>query len=219
MKKVLLSFIICFLISLNIFSQTKKVKFVNPQVKSVNVEYYVLKSDEKIKEGTYKKISKGTVITSGEYHNNERVGIWKVYDYKGEVDVEINYTNGTITYPKYDKDLKKVGLINDKIIPNDNRPVINLIGGKELGLNYMHLLRYPGDAREANIMGKVVIAITVDEKGEIKGYKVNKSVFKSIDEEALRVIKLIDFEFLAAYKSGKPVEAEILLPIFFQLAQ
>ncbi len=219
MKKVLLSISLSLVISLNVFSQTKKVKFINPLVKSVKIEYYVLKANEGIKEGPYQRTSRGTVSTTGEYHNNEPSGLWKVYDYNGETNIEIDYVAGTIKYPKYNGNLDKVGLIDDQIVPAGDRPVMNLLGGKELVTNYGHLLRYPADARDNNIMGKVVVAIDVDESGEIKGYRINRSVYRSIDEEAIRVVKLIDFEFLPAYKDGKPVKGEILIPISFQLAQ
>jgi hypothetical protein len=57
----------------------------------------------------------------------------------------------------------------------------------------------------------------VNTEGKIIDYSVYKSVDKSLDDEALRVARMIPLELLPAYKNGVPVDSEIKVPVKFRL--
>ena len=85
----------------------------------------------------------------------------------------------------------------------------------------MHFLadnvRYPQNAVEMGISGRVYLSFVVDEAGGIICLEIAKSSGeKELDEEAKRVTKLIS-EFKPAMKNGVAVKSIYMLPISFLL--
>lgn len=81
-------------------------------------------------------------------------------------------------------------------------------------------LRYPSEARRMGVQGTVVIALLVDETGNIKETEIANSAFvnSSLAKEALRVIKLFKGKFIPAKNiNGEAVEIWFNLPIRFKL--
>lgn len=215
MNKSFLTICILFLIYESGFSQTKHIRIKNENLKNTYEDICVLKSNEKLKDGNYKKVTCGKTSIEGNYKNNERTGIWKVYDFDGKVEVEIDYTSGWLKYLKFDSISKQKYYVESSIQPKDDRPILSL-SSSNMVLNYlMKLINYPIYAIENNISGKVVISVKVDSTGKIIDYLTYKSVDKSVDEESIRVIKLIPFEFLPEYRNGKPVASEMKFPVYF----
>jgi len=62
---------------------------------------------------------------------------------------------------------------------------------------------------------KVIIQFTVDTLGNTSNHKVIKSVNKELDDEALRVSKLIKF-YKPAFQNGKPVNVVFTLPLDYK---
>ena len=79
-------------------------------------------------------------------------------------------------------------------------------------------LRYPKEARVASIQGKVTVSFIVETDGTLSDIKISKSVDITIDDEALRVMKLSP-KWIPAVKDGKPVRMPFSLPINFALSQ
>lgn len=195
-------------------SQTKKVKVQSSDLKNSREEFYVLKSDNTIKEGSYKRIVNDKLMIEGAYANGQKSGVWKIYDYFNNVEMEINYDSGDIEYSVPDSVTRSYFKIKSKIVPDNDRPVLN-ITGSGLFMGYLfQLIEYPHP--EANVSGIVVVKIKINPKGEIVDYVIKKSAVKYLDDEALRVVKLVPFEFLPEYKNGKPVDSEVLIPINFR---
>jgi protein TonB len=80
-------------------------------------------------------------------------------------------------------------------------------------------LRYPAEAKEKNIQGKVIIAFTIDTNGSVSNYVIKKRIGGGCDEEALRVVQLVTGEWLPGMLNGKPVKVEFEMPFSFALAQ
>ncbi len=74
---------------------------------------------------------------------------------------------------------------------------------------------YPQSAKEANIQGKVLIKAIIDEKGNVAETEVINSIQKDCDQAAVDAIKKT--KFTPATKDGKPVIAEVVIPIMFKL--
>lgn len=90
-------------------------------------------------------------------------------------------------------------------------------GGQPALLAYLQKnIRYPDDAREQGIQGKVFLSFVVDETGRVKDVKVKKGVYPSIDKEALRVVKAMPL-WKPGIHNGKPVNVQFNLPISFKL--
>jgi len=74
---------------------------------------------------------------------------------------------------------------------------------------------YPQSAKEANIQGKVLIKAIIDEKGNVAETEVINSIQKDCDQAAVDAIKKT--KFTPATKDGKPVKAEVVIPVMFKL--
>lgn len=88
-------------------------------------------------------------------------------------------------------------------------------GTPELMMFLMANLKYPEEAERNNEQGQVIIAFELTADGDVKSIKVDKSVSKSLDAEALRVSSLIR-KFTPATLNGTPVESTYRLPINFK---
>lgn len=77
-------------------------------------------------------------------------------------------------------------------------------------------ITYPEEAREAGIQGKVIIQFIVNEEGEVENPQVIQGIGGGADEEALRVVRMAEFE--PGMQDGEPVRVQYSLPITFQLA-
>lgn len=90
-------------------------------------------------------------------------------------------------------------------------------GGNEALLKvFQENIKYPADARNDKIEGKVFVQILIDKEGNAKDIKIVRGVFPSIDEEAYRVAGLLK-KWNPGKQNGKPVEATVTIPIAFKL--
>jgi TonB family protein len=77
-------------------------------------------------------------------------------------------------------------------------------------------LEYPQDCIEKNIQGKVYLSFIVQEDGTITNVVVEKGIHKSLDEEAVRIIRYAP-KFNPALSYGKPIRALVRTPVNFSL--
>jgi TonB family protein len=75
-------------------------------------------------------------------------------------------------------------------------------------------LVYPFDAKVNRIQGRVYIGFMVDKTGNIINPKVLSSASKELDQEALRVVKLMP-AWKPGTAGGSPVNVQYILPIDF----
>ena len=77
-------------------------------------------------------------------------------------------------------------------------------------------VKYPPIAKEYNITGKVFVSFIVDKSGSVSDVKIARGVDKSLDAEALRVVKSLP-KYKPGKQKGKPVRVMITIPINFTL--
>ncbi|RQO31757.1 hypothetical protein DBR32_07375 [Taibaiella sp. KBW10] len=77
-------------------------------------------------------------------------------------------------------------------------------------------IRYPKEAVEAKIQGKVFLKFVVTEMGEITNVTVVRSVDRILDREALRVVKSMP-KWKPGKQNGKSVRVYYTLPISFKM--
>ncbi|MDO3626677.1 energy transducer TonB [Mucilaginibacter sp. BT774] len=205
----------------SLFAQTKQITKYD-DVLSLKERYDVLESDTNIRQGEYALIS-SKLLRKGFYKNNQKDSVWTSYDYNRDIQIVYDYTHKKlIDYKKSRWDNSKNGeydIINgtDTTKRKLDQPPIYLDGdGKRLAIVIIKT-RYPAEAREKNIQGKVIIAFTIDENGDVSKYKINKRIGGGCDEEALRIAKLITGEWLPGMLNGKPVKVEYEMPFSFTL--
>lgn len=77
-------------------------------------------------------------------------------------------------------------------------------------------IKYPQKAEHDLLEGTVVIIYWIDSLGVTIDHKVVKGIRKDLDEEALRVTKLIKYE-RPAMQRGKPIKIRYTVPVEFKL--
>lgn len=148
-------------------------------------------------------------------------GIWKFYDFRGELEQTYDFTKDSLLYQRTgSKPLTvqyQVIMGSDTILTKlDTNPI--LIGGSAMvGKTMSNYLKYPPEARENRIQGRVEISFLIDTNGKASNYKIHKGIGGGCDEEALRVVKLIHNKWVAGTLNGKKVNTIYILPIAFRL--
>ncbi len=90
-------------------------------------------------------------------------------------------------------------------------------GGMEGLIKYLsENISYPKDAKEQKISGRVIITFVIEKDGSVTEVTTVKSVFPSLDEEAVRVVKGMP-NWKPGMQKGKAVRVKYTLPISFSL--
>ena len=90
-------------------------------------------------------------------------------------------------------------------------------GGTKALLHYLATnIKYPAEARKANIQGRVFIQFIVEKDGSISHVRVLKGIGHGCDKESVAVVKNMP-RWIPGYQKGKPVRVEYNLPIKFSL--
>jgi len=77
-------------------------------------------------------------------------------------------------------------------------------------------IKYPKEAKEKGIQGKVFVTFVVNKDGKVTNSKIERSVNEYLDAEALRVISLMPV-WNPGSQNGKNVSVRMTLPIQFAL--
>ncbi|HOY40118.1 MAG TPA: energy transducer TonB, partial [Bacteroidales bacterium] len=76
--------------------------------------------------------------------------------------------------------------------------------------------KYPPEAKENGIQGRVFVSFVIDEKGKVTDAAIQKGANEMLDAEALRVVNSLP-AWKPAQKGGKAVKVSFVLPINFKL--
>lgn len=129
--------------------------------------------------------------------------------------------NDTIAYKEsYDlgnllKGIRYVGKDSIEYVATDIRA--NFTDGMRWFFKHLQInLIYPFDAIKSGAEGTVLVEFTVCTDGSLCDYAIRQSVTKSLNEEALRVLKLTSGKWKSAKNRGLPISSKLTLPIKFQ---
>lgn len=90
-------------------------------------------------------------------------------------------------------------------------------GGEEAMMKYVaENIKYPQEAKDKNIAGRVFVSFVVEKDGSVSDVKVVRGIGGGCDEEAARVIKGMP-KWEPGMQKGKPVRVNYMMPIFFKL--
>ena len=84
--------------------------------------------------------------------------------------------------------------------------------GKFLGAN----IKYPQNALEQRIQGRVIVSFVVEMDGSLSGHEVLRGVNKELDDEAVRVLKLSP-KWEPGLRDNEKVRTQYTVPINFSL--
>ena len=89
-------------------------------------------------------------------------------------------------------------------------------GDRELLKFIAQSIKFPTDAQEAGVQGRVICSFVVDKKGNIVEPKIIRGIDPSLDAEALRVIGMMP-RWTPGRQDGKAVRVLYTVPITFRL--
>jgi TonB family protein len=75
-------------------------------------------------------------------------------------------------------------------------------------------LQYPESAKKHNVAGMVIVGFYIETNGTLSDVKIAKGLFKSLDDEALRVVSLSPL-WIPASKFGIPIRSYYTVPVNF----
>ncbi len=90
-------------------------------------------------------------------------------------------------------------------------------GVEKLAIFIEDNVNYPSNAFKDSLEGIVYISMDVDTDGSTNNHIIIKGIREDLDNEAIRIAKLIKFE-RAGMQNGKPVKVKYTLPIEFKLS-
>ncbi|XZF15573.1 energy transducer TonB [Chitinophagaceae bacterium MMS25-I14] len=90
-------------------------------------------------------------------------------------------------------------------------------GGTEKLMHFLHdNIKYPLEAKEGGIEGRVIVRFVINEAGGIEQVHLLRGIAPSCDNEALRVIRSMPPWSPAMYK-GRKIKSVYVLPVTFRL--
>ncbi len=105
------------------------------------------------------------------------------------------------------------GVIIDPKIPEEVYP--KFPGGPEKMFEFINEnLRWPDT--EADVIGRVVVAFTVEKDGSLSDIKVVKSLDPLFDKEAVRLVKSMP-KWKPGMDNGEPIRIRYSVPVTFRL--
>ena len=90
-------------------------------------------------------------------------------------------------------------------------------GGEQKLMEYIsENIKYPQNARETGIQGRVFVGFIVEPDGSVSNVKLLRGIGGGCDEEAIRVIKSLP-KWEPGKQRGKAVRVAYQLPVFFRI--
>lgn len=184
--------------------------------------FHVLKSDQSIRHGEYKKFGyRYKLFVKGHYTLGHKDGLWECFDLDGKNTLKYDYTKNELVFYKPDEKVKakkfKVLTGSNSLDTTLTRPPIYLGGDYLISSDLGRNIRYPADARRYGAEGKVKVLFTVDKFGKTDNFHVEAPLGYGLDEEAIRVLKRFPDNWLPGLLNGQPVDVEFVIPVSFRL--
>lgn len=153
-----------------------------------------------------------TIIEEGDVKNGESDGQWTgIVIEQDSLRFKDTYVNGKlIAGVSIDKKGGTYSYTQKEVNPQ-------FAGGETAFAHFlMKNVRYPDQAKENNIQGKLYITFVVERDGSLTEAKAVRSPSKDLADEGLRVINLSP-KWVPGYLHGKPVRVQYTVPLNFSL--
>ena len=91
------------------------------------------------------------------------------------------------------------------------------VGGMPALIEFLQTnLKYPEDAIAQKLGGRVMVQFVVETDGSISNVRVARTLFPSLDNEAVRVVKAMP-KWKPGKEKGRPVRVNFTLPVVFNI--
>ena len=108
-----------------------------------------------------------------------------------------------------------IPMVDDVILVPDVIP--EFPGGEDSLFAFLSRnIKYPAEAKKADIRGRVFVTFVVEKDGRITGERILRDIGGGCGEEVLRVIRAMP-KWKPGTQDGKPVRVQFNLPVAFEL--
>lgn len=189
--------------------------FINYSEEGIKISENYYKKGKRT--GQWRYWNREGILTESMYYNNDVLdGTFLTFNANGKVASEAVYANGirkTFKTNPYPAEPEKANTPAQKF----DEHMAEYEGGEDSLMAFLSSnIVYPNDAKKKNIQGRVILQFIIDVQGEVKDVTIVKSVETSLDQEALRVVKLMP-PWKPGKIDGKNVPIRYTLPIVFKL--
>ena len=155
-------------------------------------------------DGNFKETGGGALF------NGHRNGSWK-YILNDSLSYEIQYDKGKIVSGvSYDNKGKKYSFLKEET------PAVFMGRGKAFTNYITEILKYPFEAAEKHVQGRVVLGFDVDKDGAVKNIKILHGIGFGCDEAAVTALRLCPRWTPAKYY-GMPLITHVVQTVNFSL--
>ena len=113
-----------------------------------------------------------------------------------------------------------------QIIRNNNDSIYQIVdempqypGGEKAMMEYVAKnVKYPQEAKDKEIQGRVFVSFVIEKDGSVSTVKVMRGIGGGCDEEAVRVVSSMP-KWKPGIKDGKPVRVSYMMPLNFKLTE
>jgi TonB family protein len=133
-------------------------------------------------------------------------------------DIVNKLKNKIITDEDIDIEVTEVGCVDNDTVYQIVEKMPQYRGGEEAMMKYVaDNIKYPQEAKDKNISGRVFVSFVIEKDGSVNEVKVVRGIGGGCDEEAARVIKGMP-KWEPGMQKGKPVRVNYMMPINFKLS-
>jgi hypothetical protein len=183
----------------------------------------VIETDKQVKQGIYHAFfAKKTVIASGAYKNDKRIGTWHFFDPSGQIMQNYDYDNNQLLYESREDEKTRFKYNIDYIINKADvttKPV--RLGGRYFGyIPYLRLFKLPDDLENINPeQCTVILELLISPMGRLADYTIR--ITNSYTGEDIRVLNINtnilpgeDKIFIPATLNKNPVSSQITVACY-----
>jgi TonB family protein len=203
-------------------AQSQETKKVSVKRKNdyftVSEKYSVLKANPEIKEGPY-SASISSYSEKGQFEQGIKAGVWEAYD-GGKLVQKYDFKAQAFLLDNVNKMIASVQQIDEQgqAIKKLNNVGVYFGGDAKISSVLVRSVRYPADALQNNVQGWVVIEVKIDKQGRLTEEKAISTNGYGLEEEAMRVFKLLPADWLPVLVDGKPVDVKVQIRMSFRLS-
>lgn len=198
------------------------IRYENGKKNGLSVEYFengVFKDSLRYLDGKRNGTAigyyqNGQLEYISKFSNGKRTGSRKNYYENGQIEKDESYEDGKLVSSKYYTETGK----------DTTYAIIEIVekqpefpGGVQNLFTFLSKnVKYPEQARQLGVSGKVYVEFVVEKDGSITDIKLIRGIGEGCDEEAMRAISKMP-NWSPGIQAEKPVRVRFVLPVNFSL--
>jgi protein TonB len=185
---------------------------------TISEKYSVLKGNPNIKQGSY-SASIASYTEKGQFEQGVKSGVWECFK-NGKLVQKYDFSSQSFLLGAETIMIKDLEQLDEQgnVIKKLN-PTSVYLGGDEKILSVMvKSVRYPSDAFQNNIQGRVLIEAVINKDGKVLTERAVTNFGYGLEQEALRVFRSLPPDWVPTFVDGKAVNVKITMNMTFTLS-